>query len=394
MNSFNYWTPTKVIFGADTAEQTGAEVKAFGGTCALLVYGGGSVVKSGLLDVVKKSLDLHGIGCICVGGVQPNPLAEFAQKVADDNKGKGIDFVLGVGGGSVIDTAKSVAHGLANPSIEIWDLFALKESLSVSLPIGVVLTVAAAGSETSASAVLTSQATGIKRGFTTQLNRPAFAIMDPALTYTTPRIHTVAGIVDIFMHTLDRYFAPETDNALTDAIAEALMRVVIENGKLVLEDPRSYKARSELMWAGSLSHNGLTGLGQPMDFAVHQLGHALSAKYGISHGMSLSASWPAWARFVFRKDIARFVKYARSVWGVSEPDDEAAASAGIEATVRFFRDIGAPVTLSEAVGSDVAVDIGELVDICTFRGTRTIGAFKVLGADDIREIYRLALASQ
>ena len=391
MNGFEYWSPTKVIFGEGMAARIGSEVNEFGGTRALIVYGGGSVVKSGLLDVVKKSLDDRSIDYFCVGGVQPNPLAEFAQEIADDYKNKNIDFVLGIGGGSAIDTAKAVAHGIANPDLKIWDIFTLKEPLHKSLPVGVVLTIAAAGSETSNSSVLTGVAAGIKRGLVSQLNRPKFAIMDPVLTYSTPKRHTVCGIVDILMHTLDRYFAPDTDNELTDAIAEGLMRVVIENGKLVLDNPQSYKARSELLWAGSLTHNGLTGLGQAMDFAVHQFGAPISAKYDTPHGETLAIMWPAWAKYVYRNDISRFAKYARTVWGIEKSDDEAAAIAGIEATKKFFSDIGAPVSLTQAIGSDAANDIDELVDICTFRGTRTIGAFKVLDADDIRAVYEMAI---
>ena len=391
MNSFTYWSPTKVIFGEGTAKQIGKEVKEFGGSRALIVYGGGSVVKSGLLDLVKKSLDDSDIEHFSIGGVQPNPTCEFAQEIADEYKTKGIDFLLGIGGGSAIDTAKAVAHGIANPNTAIWDIFTLKEPINKSLPIGVVLTIAAAGSETSASAVLTSKAAGIKRGVGTQLNRPVFAILDPVLTYTTPKRHTICGIVDILMHTLDRYFATDNDNELTDEIAEAIMRVVIKNGRLVLDDPKSYKARSELFWAGSLSHNGLTGLGQTMDFAVHQLGHTISAKYDIPHGESLSIAWPAWARYVYQIDLSRFAKYAKEVWGINESDEKLAAKSGIEATIDFFREIGAPVALSDAVGPVTDNDIDELVDICTYRGTRTIGAFKVLDGNDIREIYKLAI---
>jgi alcohol dehydrogenase YqhD (iron-dependent ADH family) len=390
MNNFEYWSPTKVIFGEDTVKNVGNEVKAFGGHCVLIIYGGGSVVKSGLLEVITKSLDESYIAYYCVGGVQPNPLAEYAQEIADKYKNKEIDFVLGVGGGSAIDTAKAVAHGLANPDATIWDIFTLKEPLNKSLPIGAILTIAAAGSETSASSVLTGKAAGIKRGINTHFNRPAFAIMDPVLTYTTPQRHTVCGIVDIIMHTLDRYFAPDTQNAMTDAIAEALMRVVIDNGRLVLENPNSYEARSELFWAGSLSHNGLTGLGQTMDFAVHQLGHAISAKYDIPHGESLAIAWPAWAKYVYKDDTARFAKYARQVWGITQSDDEMAALEGIEATTDYFKEIGAPVTLTQAIGTVTDDIIDELVDICTFRGTRTIGAFKILDANDIKAIYELA----
>ena len=386
MNSFQFWSPTKVVFGADTAKQTGAEVKAFGGTRVLVLYGTGSAVKSGVLDIVTKSLEEAGIEYFCVGGIQINPLIEFAQKVADEYKDKNIDFILGVGGGSVIDTAKAIAHGLAM-GVPIWDIFSLKVELTASLPVGSVLTIAAAGSETSMSAVLTNQALGMKRGLGTQFNRPRFAIMDPVLTYTLPPRHTACGVTDILMHTLDRYFAPDTDNAVTDELAEALMRVIIKYGEIVMKEPQDYKARAELMWAGSLSHNGLMGLGQSMDFAVHQLGHALSGKYDIPHGESLSIAWPAWARYVFRDDAARFAKYARTVWEVADSDDESAAVKGIVATEEYFRHLKMPVKLTEAVGDRCKDDIETLAELCTYNKTRSIGSFRVLDFEAIKEVY-------
>ena len=391
MNSFSYWSPTKVVFGADTVGLTGSEVKAFGGTNVLVFYGGGSAVRSGLLDKVTGSLSAEGINFYCIGGVQPNPLLDFAQNAVDEYRDRGIDFILGVGGGSVIDTAKAVSLGLASPDVPVWDFFCLKKEATAALPVGAVLTIAAAGSETSNSAVLTNQAAGIKRGFTTQLNRPRFAIMDPVLTYTLPPYQTACGVTDILMHTLERYFAPDTDNALTDEFAQALMRVVIKYGKAVMDKPDDYKARSEIMWAGSVSHNGLTGLGQTMDFSVHQLGQALSARYDTAHGASLAAAWPAWARYVYRDDIPRFAKYARNVWGVEADDDEAAAVAGITATEGYFRSIGMPVTLTEAEGDRVKEDIDLLAETCSFHRTRTIGSFRVLDIEDMRAIYNSAI---
>jgi hypothetical protein len=385
------------VFGADTASRTGVEVKAFGGTNALVFYGAGSAVKSGVLDTVTKSLEAEGIKYACIGGVQINPIVEFAQKAVDDYRGKGIDFVLGVGGGSVIDTAKAVAHGLSSPDVPLWDFFTLKTEVKASLPVGVVLTIAAAGSETSMSAVLTNQTLGVKRGLPTQYNRPKFAIMDPVLTYTLPPRHTACGVTDILMHTLDRYFAPDTDNAVTDELAEALMRVIVKYGLVVMDKPDDYKARAELMWAGSLSHNGLMGLGQTMDFAVHQLGHAISGKYDLPHGESLSIAWPAWARYCVNNagdasgncGIGRFAKYARAVWGVTESKNEAAANAGIRATADYFKQIKMPVTLTEAIGDQCKNDIDALTELCTYNYTRTIGSYKVLDAGAIKEVYGL-----
>ena len=387
MNGFTFWSPTKVVFGADTTKLVGQEVKEFGGTNVLIFYGTGSVVKSGVLDEVKKSLEDEGIKYDCVGGVQINPTVEFAQKAVEKHRDKGIDFILGVGGGSVIDTAKAVAHGLASPDTPLWDFWTLKEDIKTSTPVGVVLTIAAAGSETSSSSVLTNQALEAKRGINSQHNRPQFAIMDPVLTYTLPPRHTACGVTDILMHTLDRYFAPDADNAVTDELAEALMRVIIKYGKEVMENPKDYKARAEIMWAGSLSHNGMTGLGQTLDFAVHQLGHALSGKYGIPHGESLSIVWPAWARYVYAQGKERFAKFARTVWNIENNEVDAAAVAGIDATEKYFKKIGMPTRLSEVVGAECKEDVDALAELCSYGKTRTIGSFKVLDHDMIKEIY-------
>ena len=391
MNSFTFWSPTKVVFGENSVASVGEEIKSFGGTKVLLFYGMGGAVSGGLLKRVTDSLGEAGVRYVAVGGVQINPTVQFAQNAVNKHRNSGFDFVLGVGGGSVIDTAKAVAHGLANPDVHIWDIITMDVALERSLPIGSVLTIAAAGSETSLSAVLTNAELNIKRGLTSQFNRPRFAIMDPTLTYSLPARHTACGVVDIFMHTLDRYFAPDTDNALTDELAEALMRIVVSYGRVAMEWPDDYKARSELMWAGSLSHNALTGLGQTLDFSVHQLGHAISGKFDIPHGESLSITWPAWAKYVYNTDVNRFARYAQKVWGIAGSDNDAAALAGISATVDFFRSLGAPVSLAEGLSDDVQVNIEELALLCSYNNTRTIGAFKVLGYDDILEIYRLAL---
>lgn len=379
-----------MVFGADSVRLVGNEVRELGGTHVLVLYGGGSAIKNGLLEKITGALREAGLSYDTVGGVQPNPRVQLAQQVVSTYRDQSIDFVLGVGGGSVIDTAKAVAHGLASPDIPVWDFFCGKSLVTASLPVGAILTIAAAGSETSDSAVLTNQILGEKRGLGTPFNRPKFTIMDPVLTYGLPQRQTACGITDILMHTMERYFAPDADNALTDGLAEALMRVVIKYGKVVMEKPDDYKARSELMWAGSLSHNGITGLGQTKDFSVHQLGHALSARYDIPHGESLSAVWGAWAKTVYRDDIRRFAQYARHVWLVSEPDDEAAAQTGIQVTTAYFQFLGMPVSLTEAVGAQSVTDIDFLTDLCTYHRTRTIGSFRVLDADAIKEIYLTA----
>lgn len=390
MNSFSYWNPTKVVFGADTVSLVGSEIREFGGDHVLVLFGGGNAIKNGLLEKVTIALSEASIRYSVAGDVQPNPRVQLAQQLVDTYKAEGIDFVLGVGGGSVIDTAKAIAHGLANPDIRVWDFFSGKKTLTTSLPIGAIPTIAAAGSETSDSAVLTDLASGEKRGLGSPFNRPKFTIMDPALTIPLPPRQTACGVTDIMMHTMDRYFAQGTGNAVTDSLAEALLRVVIQYGKEVMHNPEDYKARSELMWAGSLSHNGLTGLGQSKDFSVHQLGHALSAKYDIPHGESLTSIWGAWAKTVYYDDIPRFAQFARNIWLVSDTDSEAAALAGIEATIQYFRFLSMPVTLTEAIGTLMDEDIDILTDLCTYRGTRSIGSFRVLGTEAIRAIYLAA----
>ena len=284
MKSFQFFSPTKVIFGKDAELTTAEEIKKFGGSRVMIVYGGGSVVKSGLLDKIEQLLKKEGLPFTVLGGVQPNPRLSLAKAGVKQATQFGADFILAVGGGSVIDTAKGIALGVANPQTDIW-LYWTKEIVAKkSIPVGVVLTISAAGSETSDSAVITDDETGSKRGLSTELNRPKFAVMNPELTYTLPKYQILCGIVDIMMHTLDRYFTLTDGNELTDEIAEALLRVVIKNGEIALKNPCDYQAMSELMWCGSISHNGLTGLGAAIDFAVHQLGHELSGKFDVAHG--------------------------------------------------------------------------------------------------------------
>lgn len=388
MNSFTYRAPTNVIFGKETEAQVGSEIKRLGGSSVLVIYGSGSVVKSGLLERVTASLEREGLTVCRAGGVKPNPLLEFAQQLVTEYKDRNIDFILGVGGGSVLDTAKAVAIGLAQPKIPIWDYYLRKAEVAAALPVGAVLTIAAAGSETSDSAVLTREETGEKRGINTEFNRPAFAIMNPELTYTLPTRQTVCGVVDIIMHTLDRYFSTDTDNATTDGIAEAILRAAVTYGAIAMEHPLDYKARSELMWCGSLSHNGITGLGQPRDFSVHALGHELSGMFDLSHGESLSIMWPAWAKFSWKILPARFAQYGRNVWGIAEEDDGACAQAAIAATKDFFQSLGAPVCFSQAsMGLQSDEVICRLAKNCSFDGGRVVGQFYPMKENELYEIY-------
>lgn len=390
MNSFEFWMPTKIVFGEGTPEYAGEEVKAFGGSKVLVLYGSGSAVKSGVLERVTNSLDKAGLHWKAIGGIKPNPLAEFAQQIVDDYRDLGFDFLLAVGGGSVIDTAKAVAFGLCAPDTPIWDYFSRKAEPKENLPVGVVLTIAAAGSETSNSAVLTMESQQIKRGLSSQMNRPKFAIMDPSLTKTLPSRQTACGIVDIMMHTLDRYFAEGTGNDITDGIAATILRTVIKHGTIAMNEPDNMKARSELMWAGSVSHNGLTGLGQVRDFSVHQFGQVLSAMFDTLHGESLSAMWASWARYVMDADIPRFAKYAREIWDIDEADERKAAQKGIDATENYFRSLGMPVSLGETVGILPEETLKVMASKCGFGGGRKVGSLRALGEEEILQVYQNA----
>ena len=391
MHGFEYFVPTEIVFGADSTDRLPELLKKRGLSRVLVVYGGSSAKKSGLLDRVFRLLDKADVRYRALGGVQPNPRVALAREGVQLALASGAELLLAVGGGSVIDTCKAIAHGAANPGTDIWEFWKRRAPLTRSMPVGVVLTIPAAGSETSDSAVLTNAEAGEKRGLNTPFNRPAFAILDPLLAATLP-VHQVAcGVSDILMHTLDRYFNPVTDNALTDELAEALLRVVLEYGPAAVHDAHDEKAMSEIMWAGSLSHNGLTGLGGRKDFATHQLGHALSEKFDVYHGDSLTAVWSSWARSVTDADPARFARFARNVWHVEEADDTAAALAGIAKQEAFFRSIGMPVRLGElSCGRQDEAGLADLASRCSYGKTRTIGTFRVLDYESILAIYRRA----
>lgn len=392
MQSFQYYIKTDVVFGEGSVSRAAELVKKHGGSRVLVVYGGGSAKRSGLLDRVFALLDEALIPYDSIGGVQPNPRVELAREGVKRAVEFRADLILAVGGGSVIDTAKAIAHGAANPETDIWEFWKRRAVPTRSTPVGVILTIPAAGSETSDSAVLTNEQECEKRGLNTDLNRPAFAILDPKLAMTLPTRQLSCGVTDILMHTLDRYFTPADDNELTDELAEALLRVVIRNGPKVVENENDLHAMSEIMWCGSVSHNGLTGLGAPREFTTHQLGHALSEKFDAIHGESLSAMWGSWARYVWETKPARFARFARNVWDVDDVDADEAAMLGIEATENFFRSLHMPVSLGELkdVGVQSEEGLQELALRCSYQKTRTIGSFRVLGYDEMLEIYRLA----
>ncbi len=391
MLSFQQYTPTEILFGKDTEKEAGRMAKKWGATRVLIVYGGGSVVKSGLLGRIEQELDAEGLPYEELSGVQPNPRLALVREGVRKALDFGADFVLAVGGGSVIDTAKAVAHGTANPETDVWDFWMGKAKLEKSLPKGVVLTIPAAGSETSDSCVITNMETAKKKGLSSDLNRPAFAIMNPELAYTLPKFQVSCGVVDIFMHTLDRYFTPVDGNHMTDAIAEGLMRNVIKFGPVVFEQTDNYEAMSELMWCGSLSHNGITGLGRPRDFSCHKLGHEIGGLLDEAHGATLSTVWCSWARYVYKINPDRFARYGREVWGIQIEDADEAANAAIDRTEEFFRSLDMPTCFGElksGVQSDEA--LLKMADSGTSGDTVKVGSFKPMDKKDMYEIYKMA----
>ncbi len=390
MNNFNYFAPTEVRFGRDVELETGEAAKKYGSR-AVLVFGKNSVRNSGLLDRVEKSLQDAGVEFVEFGGAKPNPTVEHARegvKVALDFKA---DLILAIGGGSAIDTAKAIAHGTANPEADLWDIWTKKVPLTKTMPVGAVLTIPAAGSEMSDSAVLTNEALGKKGGINTDLNRCCFAIMNPALASTLPKKQISAGVTDIMMHTMERYFIPGIQCDLTDELAEGLLRTVIKNGAKVYADPSNYDAMAEIYWASSLSHNNLMECGRGKDFSVHKIGHALSAKYDFTHAESLSAVWNAWAHTLYKDGVDRFARFARKVWSVNEQDDEKAAVLGIEWTVDFFKSLNMPITISDLGVRPTDEEIRALALDATANDQMKLSRIRPLDAKAVEEIYKAAL---
>lgn len=392
MFDFDYYTPTKVAFGRDAETRTGELVKAFGGTRVLIHYGGQSAVRSGVLDRVKASLDAAGVFHVELGGVVPNPELGKVREGIALAKENGVDFLLAVGGGSVIDSAKAIAYALAEPEHDVWELYAHTRTAKACLPVASVLTIAAAGSEMSNSSVITNEETGEKRAYDDNLSRPKFAVMDPALTETLPDYQTESGCADIMMHTMERYFTQGGNMELTDQLAEGLLRTVMKYAEILHADPRNYEARAEVMWASSLAHNGLTGCGNDGgDWATHMLEHEMGGMFGVTHGAGLAAIWPSWARYVYRDCLPRFVRFAVNVMGVEpDADDDATALKGIEAMEAFYHRIGMPVNMRELGIQPTEEQILQMAASCARATGGCKGSAKVLYEKDMAEVYRMA----
>ena len=393
MFNFEYYAPTRVIFGRGVEERTGALLRELGISRVLIHYGGGSAVKSGLLGRVAASLDGVGIAHASLGGVVPNPRVSKVREGAQLAREFGAQLILAVGGGSVIDSSKAIGYAVAEPEHDVWEIYDRQRTPKACLPVACVLTIAAAGSEMSNSSVITNENTGEKRGYRNNLCRPRLAIMNPELTAALPPYQTAAGCTDILMHTLERYFTQGGNMELTDQIAEGLMRTVIKNALILRDDPANYDARAEVMWASSLSHNDLTGLGADgMDFVSHGMEHELGGMFDVTHGAGLSAVWPSWARYVYKDCLPRFVKFARDVMEV-EPgaSDEETALKGIAALEDFFCSIHMPVTLKELGVEPTEDQILTMAASFAKSSGGKKGSAKVLYEADMAAIYRMAL---
>lgn len=389
MDNFTYCTPTKYIFGRGAESHAGEETKALGLKSVLIVYGGGSAVKSGLLDRVKASLDASGIAHDELGGIQPNPTDPKVREGIEICRRQGIEGLLAVGGGSVIDTAKAIAAGVVYEG-DFWDFWAGKAVIANALPVGVVLTIPAAGSEGSGNSVITLLDGMHKISLRTDYwLRPKFALLNPELTFTLPPAQTAAGICDMMAHILERYFSPTQDVEITDRVSEGVLKAIIEEAPKVMADPCDYQARANIMWSGTLAHNGICGTGRREDWTSHAMEHEISAVYGVTHGDGLAVVFPAYITFMAQRMPAKAAQLARRVFGVTESDPTAAALEGVNRMKKFFATLGLPLTFAD-LGID-SPDIPLLVKkLHEDKGPR-LGAIIPLTAVETEAIYRLAL---
>lgn len=394
IEDFTYYAPTKVVFGRGAENKTGELVAELGCKKILLHYGGGSAGRTGLLGRIRASLREAGAGFVELGGVVPNPRLSLVREGIELCRREGVDFILAVGGGSVIDSAKAIGYGAADEERgDVWDFYARLRAPRACLPVGSVLTIAAAGSEMSPSSVITNEDTETKRGYSNDLCRPKFAVMNPELTMTLPAYQTACGCTDILMHTMERWFGGGGSMELTDGVAAALMRTVIKNAKILMAEPENYDARAEVMWAGSLSHNGLTGCGTDGgDWSSHQLEHELGALFDVAHGAGLAAVWGSWARYVYKENPARFAKFAAEVLDVPRgADDEETALAGIAAMEDFYREIKMPVSIRGLGVEPTEAQIKKMSAKCAANHPDGMGKMKKLFEDDIERIFRAAM---
>jgi len=392
MFPFKYYAPTRVLFGKDTELKVAEMIRMFGGTKVLIHYGGGSVIRSGLMKRVTDTLDAAGIAYVSLGGAVPNPRLSLVYEGIELCKREGVDFLLAVGGGSAIDSAKAIGYGVYNGG-DVWDFYDGKRKAAGCLPLGVILTLSATGSEMSDSSVITKEEGLVKRGYSSDFGRAKFALLNPELTMTLPDYQTACGCADIMMHTMERYFTGGDTLQLTDAIAEALLRTVMANAEILVKDPKNYDARAEVMWAGSLSHNGLTGFGSDGgDWMTHKLEHELGGLYDVAHGAGLTAIWGSWARYVYRDCLPRFRRFAVNVMGVEAVGtDEEIALKGIEAMEAFYRRIHMPTNLRELGVNPTEDELKEMARKCAIGVGGAKGSARLLHEADMLAIYRASM---
>ena len=391
MNNFNFYSPTEFVFGKGRENECGEFVKKYGGSRVLLHFGGKSAVKSGLLDRVKASLERCGITYFELGGVQPNPRDTLVYKGIELARRENADFILAVGGGSVIDSAKAIAIGVPYDG-DFWDFYCGKHA-DKALPVATVLTIAAAGSEGSGDSVITKEDGMLKRGTGSDVLRPRFSIMDPELTQTLPAYQTACGATDIMAHVFERYFTNTAEVEITDRLCEAVLMTMIKETPRVIADPDNYEARANIMWEGTVAHTNIVGVGREQDWNSHGIEHELSALYDCAHGAGLAVIMPAWMEFVYKHNIMRFCQMATRVFGckMDFENPEATALAGIKAFRRFLHDIGMPINFAELGAKEE--DIPVLVEKFGLGGGRT-GGFVKLSSEDIAEIYRIAARAE
>lgn len=390
MNNFTFYSPTYFVFGENTENEAGHYVKRFGGSKVLIHYGGGSAVRSGLLDRVKASLDKENIPHVELGGVQPNPRSGLVYQGIDLCRKEGVDFILAVGGGSAIDSAKAIAAGAVYEG-DFWDFYEGKQRIEKALKVATILTIAAAGSEGSGDSVITKEEGMLKRGAGSEALRPVFSILNPELTQTLPAYQTAAGATDIMAHVFERYFTNTKEVEITDRLCEAVLLTMVKEVPRVIEDPNNYEARANIMWAGMVAHNNLVGVGRDQDWASHNIEHELSALYDVAHGAGLAVIFPAWMTYVMKHDVMRFAQLAVRLWGcqMNYANPEVTAKEGIERLKQFLTSIGMPINFKELGAKEE--DIPAMVEKLGLGENGTMGSFVPLKSKDVEKIYRLAL---
>lgn len=391
MNNFRFYSPTEFVFGRNTVINTASLIKQYGGSKVLIHYGGQSAIKSGLLAEIENNLQNNFIEYVKLGGVQPNPVDTLVYEGIELCRKENVNFILAVGGGSVIDSAKAIAAG-ALYSGDFWNIFEHKVTINKAIPLGTILTIPAAGSEGSQSMVIT-KVKGVdkplKRGAGSNLLRPVFAIMDPVLTFTLPANQTAYGIADMMAHIMERYFSQTSNVEVTDRLCEGLLKSIIKEAQVVINEPENYDARANIMWAGTIAHNGICGVGRQEDWASHGLEHELSALYDVPHGAGLAVMFPAWMKYVYSSGVDKFVQFAIRVWDIEHTGSKKdIALKGIEATKSFFSSIGLPVSFQELGAKEE--DIPRLVETLEINQGKEFGYFQRLDMTDATAIYEIA----